>query len=154
MKNFIRIMMTVMLTAVISLNAAAQDQKKQRMTREQLAEVQARRIANDMAFDDATSRKFIDTYTSCQKEIWALGPRMGRKGPKNNQPMTDEETEKAIKQRFEHSQKMLDIREKYYGEYSKFLTPKQIQRVYQLEKQMMNRLAKNRGKRPGGRMHR
>ena len=37
---------------------------------------------------------------------------------------------------------MLDIREKYYYAYSKFLTPKQIQRVYDLERQDMQHFAK------------
>ena len=56
--------------------------------------------------------------------------------------MTDAEAEKAIKDRFEHSEKILRIREKYYKEYCKFLTQKQIQRVYELEQKTMKRLGK------------
>ena len=56
---------------------------------------------------------------------------------------TDAETEEAIEERFDRSQKLLDIRKKYYKEYSKYLTPKQIQRVYSIEKNMMKRLGKN-----------
>ena len=52
-----------------------------------------------------------------------------------------------IKSRFAHSRKILDLRQKYYGIYSEFLTQKQILRVYVLEKQMMNRLARH-DKRP------
>ena len=52
------------------------------------------------------------------------------------------ETKKSIKDRFEHSEKILKIREKYYKEYSKFLTQKQIQRVYELEQKTMKRLGK------------
>ena len=37
---------------------------------------------------------------------------------------------------------MLDIRKKYYKEYSKFLTQNQIKRVYELEQQMKKRLFK------------
>ena len=62
--------------------------------------------------------------------------------------MTDAEAEKVIKDQFDHSQKMLTLRQDYYNKYSKFLTAKQIQRVYELERQSMNRLAK-RG-RPNG----
>lgn len=51
--------------------------------------------------------------------------------------------EQAIKERFERSQQLLDLREKYYEEYSKILTQKQIQRVYELERQAMNRLEKH-----------
>ena len=68
---------------------------KQRLTREQLAEVQAKHIAKEMAMDDATSQRFIDTFCQFQRDIWALGPRP--KQPHNQ--MTDEETEQALKDR-------------------------------------------------------
>ena len=86
----------------------------------------------------------IDTFCQFQRDIWALGPR-----PKQpHSQMTDEETEQALKNRFAHSQKILDLRQKYYGIYSEFLTQKQIRRVYELERQMMDRLSKHgKGKR-------
>ena len=59
--------------------------------------------------------------------------------------MTDAEVEKNIKERFAHSRKLLDIREKYYDVYRSFLSPKQIQRVYELEKQVMKRLENKAG---------
>ena len=54
--------------------------------------------------------------------------------------MSDKESEQTLKNRFEHSQKILTIREKYYKKYSEFLTQKQIMRVYEIEKQMMKKL--------------
>ena len=105
---------------------------------------QARHIAQQLAFDDETTAKFVDTYSRCQKEVWSLAPRkrVGKGASK-----TDRETEEAIEERFDRSQKLLDIRKKYYKEYSKFLTPKQIQRVYSIEKNMMKRLGKNANRR-------
>jgi len=35
---------------------------------------------------------------------------------------------------------MLDLKKKYYGLYSQFLTPKQIERVYQIEHKMKEQL--------------
>ena len=90
------------------------------MSREQLAEVQARHIARQLAFDDKTTAKSVDTYTRCQKEIWTLAPK--RKGVKGA-ARPDAETEKAMEERFERRQKLLDIRKKYHEEYGKFLTP-------------------------------
>ena len=55
--------------------------------------------------------------------------------------MTEEETGQALKDRFAHSQKILDLRQKYYALYSEFLTQKQIWRVYELENQMMKRFS-------------
>jgi hypothetical protein len=49
----------------------------------------------------------------------------------------------------ERSQKILDLREKYYKKYSAFLTQKQIERVYELERKAMQRLSK-RGQRGQG----
>lgn len=112
--------------------------RQQRMTREQLAETQARYIADKIGMNDADSKRFIEAYEACQKEIWNLGPRLGRKRGVN---LSESETAEAIKDRFERSQKILSIREKYYGVYSKFLNQRQIQQVYTLEKQVMKRLA-------------
>ena len=54
---------------------------------------------------------------------------------------SDAQTEQEIKQRFEMSEKILNIRQKYYKKYSQFLTQQQIQRVYEIERQMMKRFA-------------
>ena len=123
-----------------SMNLSAQDMKKKRMSREQLAEVQAKHIARELAFDDQTTKKFVETFCDCQKEVWALDPAVKNK---DFDEMTEAETEKAIKAQFERSRKMLNIRESYYAKYSKFLTQKQIQRVYKLEKKAISRLAKH-----------
>lgn len=61
---------------------------------------------------------------------------------------TDAQTEQEIKQRFEMSEKILNIRQKYYKKYSQFLSQQQIQRVYELERQMMKRFTQ-RGSRKG-----
>ena len=50
--------------------------------------------------------------------------------------------EERIKQRFARSEKILNIRQKYYKEYSKFLTQAQIEKVYKQERLLMKRYAK------------
>ena len=144
MEKIIRTLLLAVMMTACCVTTNAQDKGKQRISREQLAETQARHIAQQLAFDDETTAKFVDTYSRCQKEVWSLAPRkrVGKGASKN-----DKETEEAIEERFDRSQKLLDIRKKYYKEYSKFLTPKQIQRVYSIEKNMMKRLGKNANRR-------
>lgn len=144
MEKIIRTLLLAVMMTACCVTTNAQDKGKQRISREQLAEAQARHIAQQLAFDDETTAKFVDTYSRCQKEVWSLAPRkrVGKGASK-----TDRETEEAIEERFDRSQKLLDIRKKYYKEYSKFLTPKQIQRVYSIEKNMMKRLGKNANRR-------
>ncbi|WP_203051022.1 hypothetical protein [Segatella copri] len=139
MKKILGILMMVVAMMTVSVSSYAQaPNQKQRLSREQLAEKQAQYIAHDLGLDDKTSSKFIDTYTQCQKEVWALGPRPRHK---KGEMKSDAQTEQEIKHRFEMSEKILDIRQKYYKKYSQFLTQQQIQRIYELERQMMKRFA-------------
>lgn len=115
----------LLVCLAVAVSAAAQT-PQQRMSREQLAETQAKYIARELAFDDNLSSQFVTTYCECQKEIWALGPRSGK--------------DCSMQERFDRSQKLLDIRQKYYRLYSRFLTDRQIENVYKLERRMMHRM--------------
>ena len=136
MKNIIKVLALAIAMVTISTSAYAQKNERQRITREVLAETQARFIAKEMAMDDSTATRFVETFCQFQKEIWALGPRPR----KESSSCSDAETKQIIADRFAHSQKILDLRKKYYAEYCKFLTQKQIERVYKLERRMMNHL--------------
>lgn len=136
MKNITKVVVLALVMIVSHVNTYAQKSEQQRMPREQLAEIQAQFIANEMAMDNKTTQQFVETFCQFQKEIWALGPR-----PKREKVhLSDKEAEQAMNERFAHSQKILDLRKKYYLKYSKFLTPTQIEKVYVLERRMMNRL--------------
>ena len=113
--------------------------KGKRPNMEQFTKMQATRISQALGLDDKTSQKFITTFCQCRKEMGATRPRHQHK---KRAEMTDAEVDKAIKADFAQGRKLLDIREKYYKAYSKFLSPKQIQRVYDMERQDMQRFAK------------
>lgn len=153
MKTIMKLWLVAALMLMGTATISAQNNKRQRLTREELADKQARHIAQTMAFDEATTKQFVETYTACQKEIWALGPRMkGARKQANTQQQTEAEAKEDIALQFERSEKLLQIRQKYYAEYSKFLTQNQIKRVYVLERRMMKRLANHRpARKPGQR---
>lgn len=144
-KIIITIAFVLAITAQCN-TASAQKTQDRQAKREALAERQARFIAKEIKMDATTSSKFLATYLQCQKEVWSLGPKRPQQKKKE---LTEEATEAAIKANFAHSHKILDIREKYYSEYRKFLSPKQIMRVYRLEKKMMDKLSTpKKGKKP------
>lgn len=156
MKRLFKVFIIIAALTAFSGSAFAQGNDKprgdrQRISREELAEKQAKYIADQLAFDDNTTDKFVKTYGQYQKEIWALGPKFDKRKPGDKQDNTNADAEAELKAQFEHSQKILDIRQKYYKEYSKFLSQKQIKRVYELEKRTMNRFAKH-GPKPGGKI--
>ena len=112
--------------------------KVERLTPEQRIEKQTSQMAHALMLDDAVSAKFVTVYKqyltemqTCQRSArMAFGDRA--KGAKSQ--LTDEQIEKQIEARFAQSRKILDIREKYYGEFKKFLKPRQILKIYTVEK--------------------
>lgn len=147
MKKLFRTLLLTISLLLSTTTFAQSATNKQQINREQLAKAQAQHIANDLAFNEETRNKFIETYIQCQKEIWALGPckRLNKSAERS-----ESESEQALKERFERSEKLLSIRQKYYKKYSTFLTQKQIVRIYQLDKQMMQRFTQKRNGRGNG----
>ena len=142
MKTVVKTIIAMSLALFVSMTLSAQPGGK-KLTREELALKQAEHISTELAFDGATSKKFKEAYCSFQRELWALGPSLGKQQSENP-------NEEEMKQRFERSQKILDLRRKYYAIYSTFLTQKQISRMYEIERDMMRRLSqpKPQGARP------
>ena len=65
MKRIVSILMMMVAMMTITASAFAQTpNQKQRISREQLAEKQAQHIAHDLAFDEKTTARFIETYTT------------------------------------------------------------------------------------------
>ena len=133
MKTIFRTIIAASFALLMSMTLSAQPSGK-RLSREELAVKQAEHISTELAFDDATSRKFQETYCDFQRELWTLGPSLGKQQSENP-------SEEEMKQRFERSQKILDLRRKYYDIYCTFLSQKQIARVYEIERDMMRRLS-------------
>lgn len=147
MKRLVSILFAVLALGIFGTSANAQKNDKEKMSREELAESQAKYIAGQLKLDDVVTKRFTKTYCDFQEDLWKLGPRT--RNDKSN--LTDEETKKALEDRFDHSQKLLDLRKEYYEKYSDFLAPKQIDQLYEIERKMMNRLSDRPHGRPEGR---
>lgn len=136
MRATIKPIIAAAVAILMSLTLSAQPNGK-KMSREDFAAKQAAHISEELAFDEATSAKFQETYCAFQQELWALGPGLDK-------PKPGEQGEEEIGERFERSQKILDLRKKYCDIYSTFLTQKQISRVYEIEQEMMHKMHKQR----------
>lgn len=65
--------------AVLMLNPTLKAQNnRQNISREKLAETQARHIASELAFNADITARFMKTYCNCQKEIWELDQGLER----------------------------------------------------------------------------
>jgi len=147
MKTLAKILLPLSLAIIAAGHMSAQDKNDKRPSREQFAQAQAQKIADDLLLDEATAKQFTTTFTQCQKEIWDCAPkncRPKRDKKSNYSAMTEDEAREIIQSRFAHRQQIENIQQKYYTEYSKFLTQRQILRVYDLEKKMLDRMFRHR----------
>ena len=161
----------MMGTQVINAQANKPKEKREhkRPTMEQISEMQSRRIVDELGLDDKTAVKFTDVYKKYMKEMNDLRLKnmpkksdMKKDEPNKPKSFTDAEVDKMMRNRFTQARKMLDIREKYYNEFRKFLSAKQVQKVFdkgmdnhgRFRKEMNRRSGTNKdGMRRGQQMH-
>ena len=143
MKSIYKLALLVLLLTFCNGVIIAQDRAKERLTREQLAEAQAKTIAKKLMMSQAVSKQFSDLQLQYQNEIWALGPRLKQQNSAQESMSNEQQSQQEIQKRFERSQQILDIRHKYYLEYSKFLSQEDIKRIYKLEREIMEHLSKS-----------
>lgn len=142
MKRLFKILLLAAVVASSAMTASAGRRDRvegKKMDREELATRQAKRIASELALSDADDARFVDLYVKCRREVWA---QKGDNRKTKYSELTDAQTDSLLRARMDRSQKLLDIRKKYYKEYRKFLSAKQVARIYKLEERMGDRLDK------------
>ena len=153
----------LLLGSQMSLSAQNNDnrEKKQRPTQEQMVQMQTNQMVKTLMLDDATAAKFTPVYEKYLNELrecrmMNIKPRVKKDATQATEAtktprsaMTDADIAKMLKDQFAQSRKMLDIREKYYNEFSKILSQKQILKIYQQEKSNANKFKKEFDRRKG-----
>jgi Spy/CpxP family protein refolding chaperone len=154
MKGIMRVKVMIVMMAVLMIGSqvtlSAQETenrapkvKRERPTAEQMLQRQSARMANSLMLNDADAAKFEPLYQNYLKEMNALNPwrnKANMRKPDANAPakrdsFSDEQASQILKDRFANDQQRLDIQQKYYKEFSKILTPKQVLKVFTPQKQ-------------------
>lgn len=103
------------------------------------AELGGEYIAQQLGLDKDKSERFVATFKELQRDLYALAPSLPR-GNKSGQ-VSDKEIEEAIKLYFDKQEQILELRKRYYDKFRTFLSPQEVQKVYQFEREMMHRLS-------------
>lgn len=118
--------------------------------KQQKTEMRSAHMASILGLNDANTARFKTLYAKSTDEIRAARQKYSHIRPKKGEHLTDQQVKTNLERQFALSQSILDIRKKYYAEYTKFLTPRQIERLYELEKKNGEKLREMAGKRKGG----
>ena len=131
-----------MAVAAMLVAGAAIAQPQQRDPKKQ-----AQRIVKALELNNQQAEEFTKVYLLYKEECKAVQekyPRMkgmpspdskAEKKAKGEQPPlpTDEEVEKSILDGFKRDKALIDVKEKYYWEFAKFMSPQQIQKMFMME---------------------
>ena len=145
-QRFLLIMMAFLMIAAQS-EVCAQGRKngqKERLTAEQRIDKQADFIAHSLMLNEDTEEKFCVLYTNYLKDLRECAFMDFRSefgmDKVDKEKMTDEQIDKIIRLRFAKCQKILDVRERYYGEFKKILNPRQIMKMYSIERNVRKKV--------------
>ncbi len=139
------------IAAVMSMNASAQQERRNRTVeemqarREARAEKKAQQLAEEMELKGEAKEQFIAAYKDMVKEIGAANvfrrqqanaAKKEKKGDKKEK-LTAEEANEKMQQQFarrqqeiEQMQKVLQIQQEYYKRMQQFLDGSQLMRVF------------------------
>ena len=95
---------------------------------------QAKSYVTEFGLNEAQGKQFMDLYHASNKTLHAIHQLYRSDRPAEGETLTDEQIEKRILDNFAQSRAILDVREQYYKEFRKILTPKQINKIFEDEK--------------------
>lgn len=123
----------------IGMAANAQKENKQNFKRprfnaEKMDSMQCKRMVDELMLNDATTAKFKTVYMNYLSEMRDLRKPQdfANKGEEKKEwkDKTDADVQKDLENYFDKEQKQLDIKVKYYKEFKRILSPKQIVRIF------------------------
>ena len=165
-KSIFTLALAAMLIGSVT-NTNAQDNNDREGRRADMQARQTERLVKSLKLTDEQKAKFEPLYQDYQKELGALRPQRQRvdgqtgasaqdpSAKKEKEELTDAVATARLQEQFdrqakeiEQSQQRLDIQKKYCAEFSAFLTPQQLLKVFQPQQQQ-NRQRMQQGGRGG-----
>jgi hypothetical protein len=126
MKKFITLITVIALCLPVIAQTHSENKRKQKegksFNKEERIEKKCKTITEKLMLDDATAATFKPLYKAYLNE---LSDNFKVESLPDRANVSDADVDKSIKNRFEKIRKSIDIREKYYNEFRKFLTAKQ-----------------------------
>jgi hypothetical protein len=136
MKNRI-VFLFFVFTLFSSVNSQSQNLANFPMLNKRIVEAKLRQIRISLKLDQATFDHFRPVYEKYESEVSEIDfKRLNKLLKSDPESLSSEEADRLILHQIEIARRMLEVREKYYIEFKKVLTPQQIIRLYQAEAEL------------------
>lgn len=137
--------LVILLAIVTIFTVSAADVDVHRVTPARRAEA----IARQLHLDASLSKRFIPVYTEYCSKVDAIFSKYPAPNPGKLRDADDAAIKTATDNRFKVARLLMELREQYYKKYQKILSPRQIDKLYRVEKNyehQLHRREKNKSK--------
>ncbi len=156
MKRFI-IFTIALIASATQLFAQPQQRPHQEHISGNIQEFQTQLIIKQLEIPEAKQSSFTTLYTQYFEAMEQLRPKRqrpqrgeGERGEVENNKMTDSEIEAQILESFDAAEKVTTLKREYYKKFKMILSPQQILKMYNIERQFSERLNSELQNRAGG----
>lgn len=130
------------------INMQAQNASKSKPVRDRLIQAKHQAIKRNLNLDKETFVKFRNLYVRYERELARIDYKnQTRLMNVNADSLSREEADLLITSQLKNARKIVNIRERYYKEFSSLLTPNQIIKLYQTEADIRNKVMAERKRR-------
>lgn len=131
-----------------SLSTKSQNNERFPMIRERIAQAKLREIQSALKLDQAAFNQFRPVYMRYEKELSGIDFRkMAKLLRVDADSLSVDDADQLIVNQIEGAKSLIAVREKYYREFRKILSPQQIIRLYQTEAEIRKKVMKELKKR-------
>lgn len=127
----------ILLASILSIGTIAAQQSG----REAVAR-QAQYFVGLFQLQEQQAETFKSAFYAYTKQMRTVQTRYQHERPAEGTVLSDEEVEQRILDNFAMSRDILEVREQYYHEFRKVLTPSQIQAIFENEKTRRTQIQK------------
>jgi len=141
MKKTYLILLFVSVIMLSNFIAKSQNQNRFPMMRERIIQVKLRELKVNLKLDQVAFDQFRPVYLRYEREVSGIDFRkMARLLRVEADSLSTEEADQIIVSQIESAKSLIALREKYYKEFRKVLSPQQIIKLYQTEAELRKKV--------------
>lgn len=139
MKKLLFSLMAILFAAGAMAQPPQKSERGERPSPQEMLQRRCQHLIQKMELGQEAAAEFEPIYRRYQQEMMQIHRQYGRKHfhhrDREATPPTDEQIEERMLNRFALSRAILEVRERYYKEFRTVLSPRQVQHIYELERE-------------------
>ena len=131
-----------------TISTEAQNLDRDQFMRQRIEQAKLRQIRKNLQLDDATFSQFRQLYLRYERTLANVDFRsQNRIVNVNADSLTDRQADELLMAQWLRAKQLINVRERFYGEFRRILTAQQLVKLYQSETEIRQKVMSELGKR-------